>query len=163
MMQRVRVQVERIRAYAGDATFEVFGDLGTGVVDFDRPLTPRPVRLWPEAERRAGHVLDGHLVVRHLDAINPDGHVEGEHLGAEHLYPAAVVAYETPGYVFGRFQHAVRMVDGAGNVSPSAFAIVTVNSAPTVPLGVTRSGYDAVTDQVSFAFVPSRFDPVAGK
>jgi hypothetical protein len=162
-MQRVRVAVGRLRKYASDVAFEVFGDLGTGTIDFDHPLTPRPVALWPGAARRVGHLSDGHLALRHLDSVSPDGHLESGHEETEHLLPAIAVTFDTPAYVFGRFQHAVTVSDGAGNASAASTAAVTVNSSPTIPEGVTRSGYDAQTDRVTFSFVASRFTPVSGK
>lgn len=162
-MQRVRVGISRLRRYSSDTVFEVFGDLGDGTIDYLHPLTPRPVALWPDAGPRDGHLLDGHLTIRHADGVNPDGHIEDEHLSGEHLYPALTVTFDTPGYVFGRFQHAVKLSDGAGNESSATSAVLTVNSAPTVPEGVTRSGYDSLTDQLTFLFRPSRFEPVSGK
>ena len=143
--------------------FEVFGDLGSGTIDYLHPLTPRPVALWPDAGPRAGHLLDGHLTIRHADGVNPDGHVEDEHLRGEHLYPALTVTFDTPGYVFGLFQHAVTLSDGAGNASPATSSGITVNAAPTVPEGVARSGYDSMTDRLTLSFRSSRFDPVSGK
>ena len=162
-MQRVQVRVDRLRRYDSDVRFEVFGDLGTGVIDFDHPLTPRPVALWPEGAPRRGHVRDGHLTVRHLDSVSPDGHLESTHVDSEHLYPALASLYETPPYVFGRFQHSVKMSDAAGNVSAASTAAITVNSAPTVPECVTRLAYDIGQDKLTFSFEPSRFDPVSGK
>lgn len=162
-MERVLVSVDRLRRYNADASFEVYGDLGTGAIDWDHPLTPRPVRLWAEGVVRRGHVCDGHLVVRHLDSVHPDGHLEGAHVLHEHLFPALAVTFATPAYVFGRFQHAVTLVDGAGNVSPATQNSVTVNSAPSVPEAVVREAYDAGTDLLTWTFVGSRFDPMSGK
>lgn len=162
-MQRARIMVNRLRRYSADASFEVFGDLGSGLIDAAHPLTPRPVRLHPEAAPRAGHLSDGHLTLRHLDSVDPDGRFEGVHLFDEHLYPASAVTFDTPPYVFGRFLHEVRMSDGAGNVSAAASRAITVNGAPTVPECVTRSGYDAASDRITFSFTPSRFIPVGGK
>jgi len=162
-MRRVRIGVERLRRYAADTSFQVYGDYGSGPIDFVHAMTPRAVALWPEAARRAGHVRDGHLSLRHLDSVDPDGHLEGLHVGGEHFYPALEVSYDTPAYVFGRFTHAVRMVDGAGNESGSATAAVTINAAPTVPGCVARASYDSLSDQITFSFWPSRFEPVPGK
>lgn len=162
-MQRVRVKVLRSRAFNSDASFEVFGDLGTGTIDFDHPMTPRPVALWPEASPRRGHLLDSHLNLRHVDGVDPDGHLEAEHLNSDHQQPAMAAIYDTPSYVFGRFQHAVVMQDGAGNVSAPSVAAVTVNSAPIVPQCVKRDSYNDTTDQITFSFEPSRFMPISGK
>ena len=162
-MQRVRIEVDRLRRYASDTTFDVFGDLGTGVIDLVHPLTPRRFPLWPEAEPRRGHLVDGHLVVRHLDGVSPDGHLDGAHLRGEHLLPAAAVTFDTPWYVFGRFGHSIVMYDGAGNASSATTVVVVINSDPRPPGCVRRSGYDAATDVLTFSFSPSRFEPVPGK
>ncbi len=162
-MQRVRVTVRRSRSFNADATFEVFGNLGSGTIDFVHPMTPRSVALWPDGAPRRGHLLDAHLVLRHLDSVGPDGHLESGHVQSAHLQPAMDVFYDTPAYVFGRFQHGVVMSDGAGNASPPTVAAVTVNSSPTVPQCVTRLGYDGVADQITFSFEPSRFDAISGK
>ncbi len=162
-MQRVEVRVDRLRRYSSDAVFEVFGDLGTGSVDFAHALTPRPVGLWPEAVRQRGHMRDGHVSARHLDGVRPDGHLESTYLEGEHLYPALAAVFETPGYVFGRFLHAVKMSDGSGNESVATTSGITVNSAPTVPECMRRTAYDAGTDRLTFSFVPSRFEPISGK
>ncbi len=162
-MRRVRVKVQRTRAFNGDASFEVFGDLGTGTIDYDHPLSPRPIALWPEASPRSGHVRDGHLTLRHLDGACGDGHVDAGHVASDHLQPALDVIYDTPAYVFGRFQHAVVMRDAAGNTSSPTVAAITINSAPTVPQCLARNSYNAVTDQITFSFEPSRFQPISGK
>ncbi len=163
-MVRVRLTVLRLRRYAADTRFEVYGDLGTGEIDYDHALPPGPVRFWPEAGERNGHLRDAHLTVRHLDSIDPDGHLETLHLEAEHLRPAWPMVVESPSYVFGRFDHAVKVFDGAGNASaePPAQYAVTVNTAPVAPRGLKCAGYDDDADQVTFSFHGSRFEPVRG-
>lgn len=161
-MQRVKIKVERWRRFNADAAFEVFGDYGSGTIDYAHPMTPRPVALWPEAGTRAGHLLDGHLTPRHLDGVGSDGHLDGSHLTQEHLFPAMEMGFESPAYVFGRFQHAVRMDDGAQNASSAVVAAVTVNSAPSRPRCVSRGSYDGTTGRLTFNFSPSRFEPIRG-
>jgi hypothetical protein len=161
-MQRVRFEVARLRRYASDVRFEVFGDLGSGEIDYDHALTPSPVRLWSGAPEVVGNVLDGHLTGRHLDHVWPDGHLSGVHLGGEHLYPAVVFVFDSPAYVFGRFQHAVVMSDGAGNSSSVEFGAVIVNSGPKVPQCVARGAYDAATDRQTLTFESVRFGPIVG-
>jgi hypothetical protein len=163
-MVRVRLTVLRLRRYASDIWFEVYGDLGSGVIDYAHALPPGPMRLWPETGARNGHVLDGHLAVRHLDSVDPDGHLETLHLLAEHLRPAWPIVVESPAYVFGRFDHVIKLFDGAGNASsdPPAQYTATINAAPAAPHGLKCVGYNAALDQVTFSFHPSRFEAVRG-
>lgn len=162
-MQRVRLTIPRTADFASDAAFEVYGDLGSGTVEVNHPLPPGRVRLWQAADPRAGHVLDAHLVSRHLDSVDAEGHFEGRHLCDAHLAPALPVNLESPRYVFGRFLHRIRMFDGAGNAAGSDVDVaVTVNSAPQPPAGLRRIGWDEQARRITFAFNPVRFHAVAG-
>ena len=163
-MVRIRLTILRLRRYASDAWFEVYADLGTGGIDSAHPLPPGPVRFWPGAGARLGHLGDGHLAVRHFDSVDPDGHLETLHLAAEHLWPAWPMVVESPAYVFGRFDHLVKVYDGCGNAAPDSPArlAVTVNSAPPAPRGLRWVADDGAEGRVRFAFHGSRFEPRAG-
>ncbi|MCK4659161.1 MAG: hypothetical protein KAV82_06525 [Phycisphaerae bacterium] len=163
-MIRVRLIVLRLRRYASDTWFEAYGDLGAGTIDYAHPFPPGGVRFWVEAGERNGHLYDGHLALRHLDSVDPDGHLETVHLEAEHLWPAWLMVVDSPAYVFGRFDHAVKVFDGAGNTSsgsPAQYA-VTVNAAPPAPRRFKCTGYDSGADQITFSFHGSRFEPIRG-
>lgn len=162
-MQRVRLLISRTLNLPADTAFEFFGDLGSGSIDYDHPLPPGKTWLWPMAPPRPGHLEEGHLIARHLDSVRVDGHLEGPHLTAGHLEPVLAVAVESPRYGFGRFQHALRMIDGAGNVSPPAIVDTrTINAAPDAPRRLRRSGWDDADASVTFIFDPVRFRPVPG-
>ncbi len=156
-MQAVQIAVPRRRAYTAGDAFDVFGDGGTGTFDFAQPRLDRRVPLWPEAMPGAGHILDGHLTGRHLDAIDPDGHLEGVHLHDDHHWPAAPIVAETCRYMFGAFKHAVRMYDAQGNASADAPAEVTtvINSSPLAPRGFAKDSYDKGAGRMVMAFTPS--------
>lgn len=163
-MVRVRLTVLRLRRYSSDTGFEVYGDLGTGEIDYEHPLPPGAVRFWPESGERNGHLRDGHLALRHLDSVDTDGHLETLHVEAEHLYPAWPIVVDSPSYVFGYFDHAVKIFDGAGNVSsdpPAQYAAV-VNTAPVTPRGLKCVGYDDAAEQATFSFHGSRFEAIRG-
>lgn len=163
-MKRVRFLVPRDVTYSSDVAFELYGDLGSGTVDFTRPLPPGRVRLWPEGAPRTGHLRDGHLMLRHVDSVDVDGHLEGTHLWDGHLQPVLAVVVDSPRYVFGRFRHAIRMFDGAGNTSAQAPVehVQTINAAPSAPRGLKRVGWDGAGQRLLFSFDPVRFNAVAG-
>ena len=162
-MRKVTIDILRLRRFSSDTTFAVFGDLGAGAVDLGRPLPPGRQVLWPTAAPRAGHLLDAHLLTRHLESVCPDGHLDTLHLRAEHLYPARPVRFASPGYAFGRFRHAVRMYDGAGNAANAVPLVdITVNSNPTPPQDCRVESYDPQEDRLTLAFRPGRFRPLPG-
>lgn len=156
-MQSVRLLVPRRKEYRGGDGFEVFGNGGSGAIDFSKPVTNRRVLLWSEAAGRRGHLLDGHLMLRHLDSVDRDGHLSGIHLNDEHLMPAGVIQVEVGRYVLGRFLHAVRTVDGAGNWSSDTPVTLTtvINSCPDRPGRLVALLHDAEADQLTFSFEAS--------
>ena len=163
-MIRLRLTILRLSRYAADTAFEAYADLGSGAIDYDHALPPGRIPFWPEAAPRVGHMRDAHLALRHLDSIDPDGHLHTLHLRAEHLRPAWPLVVESPAYVFGRFDHAVRLFDGAGNASsdPPPRIAMTVNSSPEAPRGLKRESFNVATGQVTFSFHPVRFSPLRG-
>ena len=62
-MQAVTITVMRIRRYVAGDEFDVFGDGGTGVMDFTTALLDRRVPLWPESMPDDGHLLGGQEVM----------------------------------------------------------------------------------------------------
>lgn len=155
-MQPIRIIIARRSEYIPGDAFEVFGDRATGTVDFDHSLTTRAVPLWLEAPPVAAHLLGGHLLGVHLDGVFPAGHLEGVHLSDTHLVPESVVVWESEAYVFGRFQHVLKMADVVGNRSTGPWPTFTdtVNSAPRPPWRFEKTGYDAMNDQVIFSIEP---------
>jgi len=156
-MQRVVIFVPRFRRYVSGDGFAVYGDGGTGSIDYKRMIGDAVVPFWPSAGRRLGHLLDGHLMLPHISSVWPAGHLEGMHLVGEHLWPAGMIRFETPLYYFGAFRHVVRTLDAAGNWREDAPVVVetVVNSSPRAVGDVVLAGYDGEADRVTIEFIPS--------
>jgi hypothetical protein len=156
-MERVIIRVPRGRRYASDVGFDVYGDGGSGSVDYGRPLNAQRVRLWPDAPPRAGHLREGYLIPEHLDSVSPEGHLGVRHLRDEHLWGGGEATFAAGPYCFGRLAHAVRMVDGRGEGDANSVTIVSsvVNSWPRRAGSFAVSAFDEGSDQVSFSFGPS--------
>ena len=152
-MRPIRIIISRRSEYVPGDAFEVFSDAATGTIDFDHSLTTRAFPLWLEAPPVAAHLLGGHLLGVHLDGVFPAGHLQGVHLSDAHLVPESVVVWESEAYVFGRFQHVLKMVDAVGNRSAGPWPTFadTINSMPRPPKRFEKIGYDAVNDQVRFS------------
>lgn len=156
-MQVIRIGVLRSGRYRSGDGFQVYGDAGTGQVDWEHPVTPRRELLWPDVPVMVGHTSGGHLMGMHLDHVVPDGHLAGTHLLDEHLYPAGLVAFEAGPFVFGRFRHAVLMEDGLGNAELGGVTVheTVINSEPMAASELRPIGYEARTGGLTFAFWPS--------
>jgi hypothetical protein len=161
-VQAIRIGVVRSRSYGSPDGFHVYGDGGSGQMDWDHPVTPRRQLLWGDVPGVVGHVEVGHLTGLHLDNVLPDGHAEGTHLLDEHLLPAAAVEHETEPFVFGRFRHAVVMEDAAGNATLDGVTAheTVVNSEPAPARGFRPKYHEVVPDRFTFSF--SRSDRLTG-
>ena len=156
-MQRVVIHVPRFRQYDSGDGFAVYGDGGTGSIDYGRMIGDATVPFWPSASRRLGHLLDGHLMLPHITSSELDGHLDGMHLVGQHLWPAGVIRFETPLYYFGAFRHVVRTLDAAGNWCEGAPVVVktVVNTSPRAVEDVSVADYDGGADRVAVEFGPS--------
>jgi hypothetical protein len=152
-MQTITIGVVRNRPFRSTDGFHICGDGGSGQMDWDHPVTPRRLLLWPDAPIIPGHLLGGHGMSLHLDGVRPDGFLEGAHLLDTHMRPAAAVVYEAGPFVFGRFRHAVVMEDAVGNAAAGAAVHETViNSDPPPATDLVPMAYDTQTGRLTFSF-----------
>lgn len=156
MVERIRIGFPRVRALRGDDALELLSDFGTGVIDADLPISDLPVRAWTGVPPFAGHLQMGHFGSIHLDAVVPDGHLDGLHLHADHCWPAALVSMQSPPLYFGEIRFAIRTRDGAGNVGGTSAPIVRVaNSSPRVGGELRAESFTLDSGIVAFWFRPS--------
>lgn len=141
-MDRIRISVERTPEMASSDAFQVYGDGGTGVIDWAHPLSPRRQPLWPDARGPAGHLVDPHCLAVHLDADCSE--------------PGAAT-FDTPPVVFGRFQYAVVLEDAVGNAGQSGPCVqeAVVSSAPPPPNDLRAVAHDPETQRLTLSFTPS--------
>ena len=156
-MQRIQIGVVRSRPYGSTDGFVVYGDGGSGSMDWDHPVTPRRVLFRPDDPATTGHLLGGHLMADHLDGTRPDGHLEGTHLLDRCLMPAALVFFETEPFVFGRFRHGVVTQDAAWHATTGGVALqeTVVNSGPEPAEDFRPVAQDGGTGVVTFSFTAS--------
>lgn len=156
-MQRLSIYIPRRRHWTSSDRVELFGDGGSGTIDTSTPLVDGSQRVWRDSAVPAGHMLDGHLMMGHLDDVRPEGHLCGLHLLGEHGWCCQSVWFETPPYYFGAFAHRARVVDGAGNVcdTPAVGDVCVINSWPQAVRSASVIDYDSAAEQVTIAFEPS--------
>ena len=51
---RVRISLLRSQNPPSDATAEIYFDNGTGIIDYNQPLSDRPLRIWPAWQDKTG-------------------------------------------------------------------------------------------------------------
>lgn len=156
-MQRVTLRISRRRCYCAGDRYAVYWNAGQGAIDYDGSALVGDVPFWPAARAHEGHLHEPHACGGHLDHAVQDGHLVGRHLEHGHLLPEAVFQFVSAPLLLGHFRLAVRTFDAGGNApaaSPSE-AAYTINGSPRPASDFAVTGYDAVADQVSFAFRPS--------
>ncbi len=156
-MQRVRLVVLRSGRFAPDEGFHVYGDGGTGIMDWAHPVTPRRILFWDDLVPQAGHLLGGHMTGRHVGGVPRDGHLEGTHLYDGHLEPALAIFFETEPHVFGRFRHAVVTEDAAGNAQTAGATVYerVIHAEPLPARDLRPTAFDEGSGRLTFAFTPS--------
>jgi len=132
----------------------VFGDAGTGGIDWGRPLTSRKVMFWADTPAVAGYLAGGHVVGPHLDGIVPDRHLEGTFLLDAHLQPEASIKWHSDPLVFGRFVMAVVTEDAVGNrrFEDATFREQVVHSEPPPARALAPASFDASCGCLTLSF-----------
>lgn len=153
-MQRIGLRVVRSRGYHPGEGFVVFGDGGTGTIDWDRPLTSRKVIFWADTSIVAGHLAGGHMSEPFLDGIVPDRHLEGTFLLDANLQPAASITWHSDPVVFGRFQIAVVTEDAVGNrrIEDATLREQVVHSEPPPARALAPASFNASSGCLTLSF-----------
>ena len=156
-MERICLGVVPRRSFDAADGFHVYGDRGSGQVDWTHPVTSRRILFWPDAPVQPGHLSGGHLMASHLGEVCCDGHVQGVHLLDDHLYPAAPAMYVSEPFVFGRFRHAVVTEDAFSNATAADVVVheTVVNSDPPPAGEMVPVVHDPATDRATLTFSPS--------
>lgn len=153
-MQSIELAVVRDSRFRSVDGFQIYGDSGTGVMDWIHPVTPRRLLFWEDALPFAPHLECGHLAGHHVDSIMREGHLSGTHLMDRQGEPAGTTRFVAGPFVFGRFRHAVVPVDDIGNERSGEAVIqeATVNSDPPAASRFRAERWDGATGRLMFSF-----------
>jgi hypothetical protein len=162
-MRRLQIVIPIDDSYVPGDGFDVYWNGGSGPVDFDRPITARPVPFWSRFEPMAGHLCDAHLRNHHLQpaAVASCGHLEGAHLFGGHLIPREAYVFETEPLYVGRHRFAVHVVDSLGNTREDEAVEVerVANEAPEAPCGFRPAASASPSGRMTFAYTaPPQID-----
>jgi hypothetical protein len=156
-MQVIRIHVVPSDAHHPGDGFQVVSDGGSGIIDWDHPITPRRILFGDDAVLQVGHLENGHLLGVHLGVSALAGHLLATHLYTASGVPAGAVTYETEPVVFGRFRHVVVTEDEVGNSDVTDLDVLeqVVNSWPPACRWLVPVDHDPDTGRLEFQFSPS--------
>jgi hypothetical protein len=118
---RVRISLLRSQNLPSDAAVEIYFDNGTGVVDYNQPLSDRPIRIWPAWQDKAGFGMSGFGVSDFgFDSAGAVGFGKGSFGQGQFGLDADTIEWTSPPLTAGVYKFGVKITDGAGNKSSAS-------------------------------------------
>lgn len=147
---RVKITLLRSQNLPIGGEAQVFFDNATGEIDYENPLTRRPIRLWPAWQAKAGFGTSGFgLGDFGYDSAAAVGLGKGSFGRGQFGLDADVIDWISRPLAAGTYKFAVRVVDGAGNESCSAeTGEITVTPAAKPAERLSISSFDKQTNHL---------------
>jgi len=147
---RVRISLLRSQNLPIGATAEIYFNNGTGEIDYDKPLTDSPIRIWPAWQDKAGFGMSRFGVSDFgLDWAAGVGFGKGSFCNGQFGLDADTIGWTSPPLSAGVYKFAVKIADEAGNESSvSETGPITVTPAAKPAEKVSISSFDKQTNQL---------------
>jgi len=132
---RVRMNLLRSQNLPMGATAEVYFDNGTGEIDYDKPLSDSPIRIWPAWQDKAGFAMSkfgvGDFGYESAAAV---GFGKGSFGCGQFGLDADAIEWTSPPLLAGVYKFGVKVTNKAGSQS---------NASETEPITVTPAAKPA--------------------
>ncbi len=141
---RIKLSLLRSQNLPIDATAEIYFDNGTGTVDYNQPLSNKPIRLWPAWQDKAGLGMSrfGRSDFGY-DAAGAVGFGKGSFGQGQFGLDADTIEWTSPPLMAGVYKFGVKINDGAGyESSASETEAITVIPAARPAGQVNISSFD---------------------
>ena len=150
---RVRISLLRSQKLPSDATIEIYFDNGTGVIDYNQPITDSPIRLWPCWQDKSGFGMSGFGVVDFgYDSAASVGFGKGSFGHGQFGLDADTIEWISPPLMAGVYKFGIKVADRAGNTSSAGETEpITVIPAARPAEQVSISSFDKQTNQLVLA------------
>jgi len=147
---RVRISLLRSQNLPSKATAEMYFDNGTGVIDYNQPLSNRAIRIWPAWQDKAGFGMGrfgaGDFGYESAAAV---GFGKGNFGQGQFGLDADTIEWTSPPLMGGVYKFGVKITDGAGNKS-SASETEPITVIPTARPAeqISISSFDKQTNEL---------------
>jgi len=147
---RVQISLLRSQNLPSDATAEIYFDNGTGVIDYNQPMTDSPIRIWPAWQDKAGFGMSrfgvGDFGYESAAAV---GFGKGSFGHGQFGLDADTIEWISPPLMAGVYKFGVKITDEAGNKSnASETETITVIPAARPAEQVSISSFNKQTNQL---------------
>jgi len=148
--ERVRIRLLRSQNLPSDATAEVYFDNGTGEIDYDKPLSDSPIRIWPAWQDKAGFGTSRFGVGDFgYESAASVGFGKGSFGHGQFGLDADTIEWISPLLQTGVYKFSVKITNGVGNESSaSETEPITVIPAARPAEQVSISSFDKQTNQL---------------
>ena len=147
---RVRIVLLRSQNLSIDACAAVYFDRGTGEIDYTKPLSDRPIRIWPSRQDKAGFGMSRFGAGDFgYDSAAAVGFGNGSFGNGQFGLDADWIEWVSPVLSAGAYRFAVKVTDSAGNQSASGESgevVVIPGAKPAEHVNI--SSFDKTTNQL---------------
>lgn len=155
---RMKIKLLRDQNLPVGATAQVYFDNRTGQIDYDNPISSRPIRIWGAWQDKAGFGLSRFGFSDFgFDSSAAVGFGKGSFGHGWFGLDADVIEWVSPVLAAGVYKFAVKITDGFGNESAaSETRTVTVMPAARPADELDISSFDKVTNQLVLKITDSQ-------
>jgi hypothetical protein len=147
---RVRMSFLRSQKLPIGATAEIYFDNGAGEIDYDKPLTDLPLKVWPVWQDKAGFAMSRFGIGDFgYDSAAAVGFGKGCFGHGQFGLDADMIEWTSPPLQSGAYKFGVKVTDKAGNISSASETepiTVTLAARPAEKLSI--SSFDKQKNQL---------------
>jgi hypothetical protein len=147
---RVTITLLRSQNLSMDATAEIYFDNTTGQIDFDNPITDKPIRIWPARQDKAGFGMSRFgLSDFGWDSAAAVGFGKGCFGHGQFGLDADTIEWISPTLPSGTYKFGIKVRDMSGRQSTvSETGPITVTPAARPAEGLSISSFNKQTNQL---------------
>ncbi len=150
---RVRLSILRSQTLPLGARANVYFDNATGAIDYDHPLNPSPIPIWPCPQDKAGFGMsefgDGDFG---YDSAACIGFGKGSFAHGQFGLDADTIEWVSPVLASGRYRFAVKVMDAHGDESAASETDPIAILPPARPAGALAiTTFEPQTNQVTLS------------
>lgn len=146
----VKITLLRSQNLPMDATADIHFDNGTGQIDYDNPITNKPIRIWPSWQDKAGYGMNQFgLSDFGWDSAAAVGLGRGSFGHGQFGLDADTIEWISPILTSGTYKFGVKVRDASGKQSTgSETEPITVTPAAKPAEGLSVFSFDRQTNQL---------------